>query len=115
VVLVVDDDHDLRESLRAILEDEGFATLGASNGKEAMDLLKREGQPRPSVILLDLMMPNMTGFEVLDRLRADRMLGSIPIIFMTAFHTLVNKVDMRRVLFKPFKIDGVLAAIHHAS
>ncbi|SRR6266508_6338895 len=115
VVLVVDDDHDLRESLRAILEDEGFATLGASNGREAMELLQCEGQPRPCVILLDLMMPVMTGLELSDRLHADRTLGSIPVVFMTAFRTLVNKVEMRRVLFKPLKIDGVLAAVRQSS
>ena len=115
LVLVVDDDHDLRETLRAILEDEGFATLGASNGQEAMELLRRKGQPRPHVILLDLMMPVMTGFDLFDSIRSDGSLGSIPVVFMTAFRTLVKKVEMRRVLFKPLKIDGVLAAIRRPS
>src|SRR5258707_3926198 len=74
LVLVVDDDHDLRESLREVLEDQGFATLGACNGKEAIELLETRGQPRPCVILLDLMMPVMTGFDVLDRIRRDQSL-----------------------------------------
>jgi len=67
------------------------------------------------VILLDLMMPVMTGFDLFDSIRSDGSLGSIPVVFMTAFRTLVKKVEMRRVLFKPLKIDGVLAAIRRPS
>jgi CheY-like chemotaxis protein len=114
VVLVVDDDHDLRESLRDILEDEGFETLGASNGKEAIDLLKSGNHPKPRVILLDIMMPAMTGLDVMDRLRRDITFGRTPIIFMTAFRTLVKTDEKSRVLYKPFSIERVLAAIRRA-
>jgi len=113
LILVVDDDHDLRESLRQILEDEGFETIGASNGQEAIDLL-RGGQPAPRVILLDIMMPVMTGLDVVDRLRRDAPYSSTPVVFMTAFRTLV-KTDLKtRVLYKPFSINGVLSAIRNA-
>jgi CheY-like chemotaxis protein len=113
LILVVDDDHDLRESLREILEEEGFETIGASNGQEAIDLL-RGGQPAPRVILLDIMMPVMTGLDVVDRLRRDAPFSSTPVVFMTAFRTLV-KTDLKtRVLYKPFSIDGMLAAIRNA-
>ena len=114
VILVVDDDHDLRESLREILEEEGSETIGASNGKEAIELLSTGGQPRPRVILLDIMMPVMTGLEVVDRLRCDRAMGKTPVVLMTAFRTLVKTNEKRRVLFKPFSIDGVLSAIRNA-
>ena len=114
VIMVVDDDHDLRESLREILEDEGFDTMGASNGKEAIDLLKAGGQPGPRVILLDIMMPVMTGLDVVDRLRGDRAMGKTPVVLMTAFRTLVKTNEKTRVLFKPFSIDGVLSAIRNA-
>jgi CheY-like chemotaxis protein len=114
VILVVDDDHDLRESLREILEDEGFETIGASNGKEAIDLLCTPGQPPPRVILLDIMMPVMTGLEVIDRLRRHGILGSTPVVLMTAFRTLIRTDEKSRVLYKPFSIDGVLAAIRNA-
>lgn len=114
VILVVDDDHDLRESLREILEEEGFETIGASNGKEAIELLSTGGQPRPRVILLDIMMPVMTGLDVVDRLRCDRAMGKTPVVLMTAFRTLVKANERARVLFKPFSIEGVLSAIHKA-
>jgi CheY-like chemotaxis protein len=113
VILIVDDDHDLRESLREILEEEGFETIGASNGKEALDLLQ-SGQPRPRVILLDIMMPVMTGLEMVDRLRRAGPLASTPVVLMTAFRTLVKTDERSRVLYKPFSIDGVLSAIRSA-
>ncbi len=114
VILVVDDDHDLRESLREILEEEGFETIGAANGKEAIELLQQGGQPPPHVILLDIMMPVMTGLDVLDRLRRDAPFTSTPVVFMTAFRTLVKTDEKTRVLYKPFSIDRVLSAIRQA-
>ena len=114
VILVVDDDHDLRESLREILESEGFETIGASNGKEAIDLLHGGGGPRPRVILLDIMMPVMTGLDVVDRLRRDAPFASTPVVFMTAFRTLVKTDEKTHVLYKPFSIDRVLSAIRQA-
>ena len=114
VILVVDDDHDLRESLREILEEEGFETIGASNGKEAIDLLHSAGQPLPRVILLDIMMPVMTGLDVIDRLRRDAPFASTPVVLMTAFRTLAKTDPKTRVLYKPFSIDVVLSAIRNA-
>jgi CheY-like chemotaxis protein len=113
VILIVDDDHDLRESLREILEAEGFETIGASNGKEALDLLQ-SGQPLPRVILVDIMMPVMTGLEMVDRLRRVGPLASTPVVLMTAFRTLVKTDEKSPVLYKPFSIDGVLSAIRSA-
>jgi CheY-like chemotaxis protein len=115
VIFVVDDDHDLRESLREILEEEGFETLGASNGKEAIDLLQRGGHPPPRVMLLDIMMPVMTGLDVIDRLRRDVPFSSPPVVLMTAFRTLVKTDEKTRVLYKPFSIDLVLSAIRQVS
>jgi CheY-like chemotaxis protein len=114
VILVVDDDQDLRESLREILEQEGFETIGATNGQEAMELLRTEGQPLPHLILLDIMMPVMTGLEVVDHLRKAAPFVSTPVIFMTAFRTLVKTDEKTRVLYKPFSIDVVLSAIRNA-
>jgi CheY-like chemotaxis protein len=114
LILVVDDDQDLRESLREILEEEGFETIGATNGKEAMDLLRTAGQPQPRLILLDIMMPVMTGLDVVDHLRKAAPFVWTPVVFMTAFRTLVKTDEKTRVLCKPFSIDGVLSAIRNA-
>src|SRR5258708_1558567 len=115
LILVVDDDHDLRESLREVLEAEGFVTVGASNGEEAIEILRREAPARPHAILADVMMPKMTGFDLFERLREDCTLESIPVVLMTAFRTLVRKRERVPVLLKPFKIENVLAAIRRAS
>ena len=66
-VLVVDDDPDIRETLRDVIEMEGFAVVTAADGREAMDRL-RMGL-RPSLIVLDLMMPRMSGWDLLTALR----------------------------------------------
>ena len=61
-ILVVDDDPDIRDSLREVLEDEGYDVSCVGNGREALDHLKA-ASPRPCVILLDLMMPVMDGWQ----------------------------------------------------
>jgi CheY-like chemotaxis protein len=81
-VLVVEDDSDLRESLCMLLEMEGFLTAGAGNGLEALDYLST--QPPPCVILLDLMMPKMNGFEFRARQLADTVLAKVPTIILSA-------------------------------
>jgi CheY-like chemotaxis protein len=66
-ILLVEDDADIRESLKGVLEDEGFSVQEASNGREALDVLLRTAIP--CVILLDRMMPIMDGRQFLDELR----------------------------------------------
>jgi CheY-like chemotaxis protein len=79
--LIVEDDASLRELLRSMLEREGYAVVEADNGQAALARL-REGAP--GVILLDLMMPVMDGFELLAELRREDGWRSIPVIVLTA-------------------------------
>jgi CheY-like chemotaxis protein len=81
-VLVVDDDPDVRESLQMVLEVRGFAVATAANGQEALELMRH--QP-PRLVLLDLMMPVMSGAELLDIVRHDSALARIRIIVVTAW------------------------------
>lgn len=82
-VLVIDDDDDVREGVQSFLESEGHATEGASNGREALSLLRNQTEP-PRLILLDLMMPVMSGWEVLVELDTDPQLREIPVAIMSA-------------------------------
>ena len=82
-VLVVEDDTDLRESLSQALRDHGFAVTLATNGQEALDLL--HAGARPSVILLDLLMPVLNGWELRDVLRHDPALAQIPQLVISAY------------------------------
>ena len=79
-VLVAEDDHEIREALEALLGEVGYQVLTAADGKQALELLRKHaGSPQfPSVLLLDLMMPVMNGWEVLNELRKDPALSLLP-------------------------------------
>jgi PAS domain S-box-containing protein len=80
-VLVVEDEPAARELLRRVLEAEGWTVTEAENGRQA---LERVAQQRPDLILLDLMMPEMDGFELMDELRRREGWGTIPVVVVTA-------------------------------
>ncbi len=81
-ILVVDDNPQNRELLEAYMEElDGITTIGAANGEEA---LSKVASDKPDLILLDIMMPRMSGFEVCEKLKADPATKDIPIIMVTA-------------------------------
>lgn len=86
-VLVVDDDADIREALADLLTDRGFVVITANNGADALQLLRTLDGP-PSLILLDIMMPVMNGYEFLDQQLGDPALASIPVAIITAGHAI---------------------------
>jgi CheY-like chemotaxis protein len=81
-VLIVDDDPDILDTVAPVLEREGYQVRCASDGAQALAALARG--PRPDVILLDLMMPVMTGWEVLERAREEVELASIPVVVLSS-------------------------------
>ena len=81
MVLIVDDEYAGRETLQSVLEGEGYQLEMAENGAQAIEKAKKL---MPDVILLDVMMPGMTGFEVCQRIRSDPTIAEIPIIVLTA-------------------------------
>ena len=99
MVLVVDDQEIFRDSLKVILEDD-YDVITAENGAQALDLM-RENSKILSIVLLDLIMPVMDGFEVLRTVREDEELCKIPIIVLTA----VTKAELAwsgRFYYKAF-------------
>ncbi len=83
-ILVVEDDHDTRVSLRMLFEEEGYTVLTATDGQSALELL-RTTQPKPAIILLDLMLPVMNGWSFAEKVKARPDLNAIPIVIMSAF------------------------------
>lgn len=83
-ILVADDDESIRATLRDFLSDEGYGALLAADGAEALDLLRSSAQPRPSLIILDLSMPNLDGHQFREQQRHDPALSSIPTIVVTS-------------------------------
>jgi CheY-like chemotaxis protein len=107
VVMVVDDDADIRDGIAALLEAEGYRTLRATNGADALEALSHE--ERPGLILLDMMMPVMDGREFL-RAIEERGL-QVPVILFTAFADDVERVVMRPVLRKPVDAHALVQAV----
>src|SRR5262249_22709896 len=106
-VLVVDDETDIRESIRDILEMEGYCVCCAANGKEALDVLSTV---RPGLILLDLMMPVMSGYELLQRLKESDAFSSIPVTVVSAFGDRAAVRDAC-ILRKPVDLDLLLHVV----
>jgi CheY-like chemotaxis protein len=107
VVLVVDDDDAIRECVAEALAFEGFGVVEARNGRVALDLLDRE---HPDVILLDLMMPVMNGWEFREEQKRRPTVAAIPVIVVTA--TMNPNIEADRVLTKPLSLDTLLATVH---
>lgn len=112
-ILVVDDDEHIRKSLAQYLEMEDFDVDVASSGPEA---LSRAGQQAPDLVLLDIMMPGMDGFEVVEKLRQEAATRQVPIILLTARgqDTDVIKgyqLGVSSYLTKPFNLDELVDTI----
>jgi CheY-like chemotaxis protein len=106
-VLVVDDEADIRESLRDALGDEGYSVMLASNGKEALALLPKV--PRPCAIILDLIMPVMSGMEFYEAMRAVPQPADIPVLISTSDPSRApNRVPVMR---KPINLDRLLMTV----
>lgn len=80
-ILIVDDELDIRELLKKRLEQNKFSATAAANGLEALNICKAE---KPDLILLDIAMPEMDGYETCEKLKADKDTRDIPILFLTA-------------------------------
>jgi CheY-like chemotaxis protein len=109
-VLVVDDDQAIRESLCELLEDEGHRAIGAANGREALDILRRDD--RPCVILLDIMMPVMDGPTFRAEQLKDPSLSTIPVAVITAAGaSAAASLNPGALLLKPLSMDSVLQIV----
>ncbi|TMB00509.1 MAG: response regulator [Deltaproteobacteria bacterium] len=110
LVLVIDDDPDILQTLGLCLSSEGYRVLMAANGKEALDILERE---HPSVILLDLMMPVMDGWQFVAELdhRGQR---DVPLLILSADRSVQGHAQQLRAsghLAKPFDLDELLGKV----
>ncbi len=105
-VMIVDDDPDTRDSVAQLFEDQGVTTLRADNGQRALDLLG-ETPTLPCVIVLDLLMPVMDGFEFLRKRQQDPRLQAIPVVVVSASTAALEREEVKQVdhvFAKPFDI-----------
>jgi CheY-like chemotaxis protein len=110
VVVVIEDEEEARIFLSRILELEGFVVVGFANGRAALEYL--QASPAPSLIILDIRMPEMDGFELRAALLRDPRLAKLPVIVVTALDP-AECANMAAVRFfrKPVDVDGLIAAV----
>ena len=110
-ILVVDDERDLLTAVSGVLEDEGYDVIECSDGREALAKLATQ---KPDVALIDVMMPIMSGIELVDILRQDPRFKNLPIVIMSAVEAAdIDKAAYAGFLKKPFKLKRLLDLIEH--
>ena len=117
-VLIVDDDRDIRETVRSALEDARYSVVEAGDGLNALRILRESGEPM--VVLLDLMMPSLDGAGVLGAVAGDHRLSTrFSYVLVTASHktlplAFVNLLTNLKtpILNKPFDLDTLLDVVH---
>lgn len=112
-ILVIEDDEALRENLIEFLEAEGFQAIGAPDGRKGIQLSKEQ---LPDLILCNLLMPEFNGYEVINALRVDIKTANIPVLFLTASATKVEretamKLGAKAYIIKPCNIAELREAI----
>lgn len=112
-VLVVDDDEDIREVLEALIQRWGYAVATAGTGRQALDTLRAEHE-LPGLVLLDLTMPDMSGWAVRDEMLADPRLAEVPVVVLSGMADADVCDQAQRtagVLLKPVHTDKLRAVL----
>ena len=113
-ILIVEDDPDVRASLVEVLEDEGYRVQTAGDGAEALDYLRGANVDLPRLILLDMMMPKMDGFQFRAAQSSDTMLSRIPVAVVTADDQAGRRaaaLGVNGYLRKPVQLVDLLALV----
>jgi len=108
-ILVVEDDFEIRNILCELLELEGYDVHSAGNGKEGLDLLPK--MEEPCLILLDLMMPVMDGFEFLHAKKRYLKIAPIPVVIISALDPGMEPPGAAKFIKKPIQIDTLLQVV----
>jgi DNA-binding response OmpR family regulator len=112
MVLLVEDDADIRDIVQDVLEAEGYDVVPASHGRQALQFLNdvRNSAP-PALVILDLMMPLVDGRHVLEAIRSDESLSGVPVVVMSAMvHE--KPVGAAAFLRKPFSLNTLFDTVH---
>jgi CheY-like chemotaxis protein len=110
-VLIVEDDKSIQEILKESLEMEGYTVFTADNGQVGLEMLPT--LPTPCLILLDLMMPVMNGWQFAENISKDMTLAAIPIVLVTAFEDRAKLIPSKGIIKKPIDLDLLLNTVQH--
>jgi CheY-like chemotaxis protein len=109
-IVVVEDDEGIRETMAALLEDEGFAVVQAENGLIGLEALHL--RPDTALVLLDLWMPVMNGWQMMEALRNDPELQQVPVVVISAAGEVPPPEGAMAFLKKPVRLETLLEAVH---
>jgi CheY-like chemotaxis protein len=108
-ILVVEDDSAIRETIRILLESEGYRVLAAKNGQDALEFLKKN--ETPCLILLDLNMPVMDGWQFLQARKTDESIAAIPVVIISAVANHFHEEEVVGTVRKPFELETLLKVV----
>jgi len=108
-IVLVEDDEGIRETMAALLEDEGYAVVQAANGEEGLDRLRAAADP--CLVLLDLWMPVMNGWQMLAEMQADEQLRRVPVVVISAAGDMAPPTGAVAFLRKPIRLEVLLASV----
>ena len=108
-ILIIEDEKSIQEALKVALEMEGYIVFTADNGQEGLDKLPTI--PTPCLILLDLMMPVMNGWEFAEIVSKDITLATIPVVLVTAYGDRAREVTSKAIIKKPIDLDLLLKTV----
>jgi CheY-like chemotaxis protein len=114
LVLVVEDDSWIRTFMRDVLCDEGYDVIEAADGRTGLRLAE---ETSPSVMLLDVAMPEFTGVDVLRHLRSKRRTRTLPVVVVSAYSRVLpahDEASVAGILVKPFQVEKLLDAVRQA-
>ena len=106
-ILLVEDDLDIRDVVQEVLEEQGHDVVPARTGRQALEFLALDSHSPPDVVILDLMMPIMTGWQVLEVIRRSPHLADVPVVVVTAA-TQDRPLGVQAFLRKPFDVGDLL-------
>ncbi|WP_167784743.1 response regulator [Ramlibacter rhizophilus] len=108
-ILVVDDEYDLVQTICAVLELEGYEATSARNGRQALEVLE---QVRPDLLLTDVMMPYVSGYDLVEAVRKRPQGKDLPVVIMSAVEPELHPHGAwDEVMQKPFTLDGLLEVV----
>jgi two-component system response regulator AtoC len=121
-LLIIDDDADIVAAIRMALEDQEYVTLTVSHSNSVLDGLEQAEVLRPDIIILDLHMPDKSGFDFMDAIRHNKLQEKLKVIMLTADNSVQNvltaddkNIKPYRFLGKPFNITDLQAAVYEAA
>lgn len=109
-ILLAEDDLEIRDIVQELLEERGYDVIPARTGRQALDFLSLDPRSPPDLVILDLMMPIVTGWQVLEAIQHDPLLSKVPVVIVTAMSQ-DRPTGAAAFLRKPFEVEALLETV----